>query len=62
MISHYLSSLTGIEYVGEATLVLSFLLFIAIVVRVFLLDRDRVSRLERLPLDEPSADGKEAAL
>lgn len=62
MISHYLSSVTGIEYLGEATLVLSFLLFIAIVVRVFLLDRDRVSRLERLPLDEAPADGKEAAL
>lgn len=60
MISHYLSSLAGSEYVGEVSLVLSVLAFLVIVVRVFLMDRQRVARLERLPFDDSIGHGKEA--
>jgi hypothetical protein len=60
VISHYLSSLTGVEYVGEVTLVLSILAFILIVVRVFLMDGERLGRLKQLPFDDSVGRGKEA--
>ena len=52
MISHYLSSLVGIEYAGEATLILSLLVFLVVVVRVFRMDRERVGYCEQLPFDD----------
>jgi len=59
VISHYLSSLTGAEYVGEVTLVLSVLAFLIIVVRVFQIDREQIGRFERLPFDDNGGRGKE---
>jgi hypothetical protein len=62
VISHYLSSLTGSEYVGQVSLVVSVLAFLLIVVRVFLVTRERIDHLERLPLDDDSVRGKEVTL
>lgn len=59
MISHYLSSLAGVEYAGEAALVLSLLAFLVVVVRVLLMDRERIGRFERLPFDDHAGRGKE---
>ena len=59
MISHYLSSLSGVEHLGEVTLVLSFLVFLLIVARVLVMDKERVDRLERLPFDDSLGHGKE---
>jgi hypothetical protein len=60
MISQYLSSLSGVDYVGEAALVLSFVVFLLIVLRVLRMDRERVGRLERLPFDDRTVSGKES--
>jgi hypothetical protein len=62
VISHYLSSLTGSEYVGQVSLVLSVLAFLLIVVRVFLITRERIDHLERLPFDDDGVCGKEVTL
>jgi len=62
VISHYLSSLTGSEYIGQVSLVLSVLAFLLIVVRVFLITRERIDHLERLPFDDDSVRGKEVRL
>jgi hypothetical protein len=59
VISQYLSSLTGLEYAGEVSLVLSVLAFLLVVVRVFLMDRERIGRLERLPFDDSIGRGKD---
>lgn len=60
MISHYLSSLAGVEYAGEAALILSLLAFLVVVLRVLLMDRDRIGHCERLPFDDNGGRGKEA--
>jgi hypothetical protein len=62
VISHYLSSLTGSEYIGQVSLVLSVLTFLLIVVRVFLITRERIDHLEQLPFDDDSVRGKEVRL
>lgn len=62
MISHYLSSLTGSEYIGQVSLILSVLAFLLIVVRVFLITRERIDHCERLPFDDDSVRGKEVRL
>ena len=59
MISHYLSSLTGVEYVGEAALILSLLTFLLVVIRAFRMDRTRIGHAERLPFDDTDGSGKE---
>jgi hypothetical protein len=50
-----------VEHAGEAALVLSFLLFLLVVARVLMMDRDRLARLERLPLDDSMTQRKESA-
>jgi hypothetical protein len=62
VISHYLSSLTGLGYVGQLSLVLSVLAFLLIVVRVFLISRERIDHCERLPFDDDVTGGKEVTL
>jgi hypothetical protein len=62
VISHYLSSLTGSEYVGQVSLLLSVLAFLLIVVRVFLINRERIDHLERLPFDDDVVRGREVTL
>jgi hypothetical protein len=62
VISHYLSSLAGSQDIGQVSLVLSVLAFLLIVVRVFLISRERIDHLERLPFDDDSVRGKEVRL
>ena len=60
MISQYLSSLSGVEHLGEATLIVSMVAFGLLVFRVLRTDRDRIARWERLPFEDNAGRGKEA--
>jgi Na+/melibiose symporter-like transporter len=58
MIAEYLRSLDGIEAFGVTGLLLSVILFVAMVIWTFRTDREYIRTMEQLPLDMSDATVK----
>lgn len=57
MIKEMLSHIQGIEYYGTFFLLLFFLLFCAVIIKVWKLDPKTIQRAERLPLEDTENQG-----